>query len=59
MFKDALKRGLIISLVIVLIACVGGIGLLDLTGILFIFLLCCVLGIVSYIAHNRKDGDGQ
>lgn len=54
MFMTILKRGLIIGLVFVLIACVGGIAPLDLPIILILILLVVVLGLVSYIAHNHE-----
>lgn len=57
MLKIALKRGLIIALVIVLIACIGGIAPLDLPFILIIAILVILLGIVSYLSHNRRDND--
>ena len=50
----AIKRGLIIGLAIVLIACLGGIAVLDLPIILLIALVVIALGVVSYLAHNRK-----
>ena len=53
--KTALKRGLILGLIIVLVACVGGIAVLDLPIILIIVALVVLLGIVSYLAHNRKE----
>ena len=56
--NKALKRGLIIGLAIVLIACVGGIAALDIPVILLIAVLVIALGVVSYIAHNRK-GDSD
>jgi hypothetical protein len=49
-----LKRGLIIGLIFVLIACVGGIAAFDLPIILILAVLVVLLGIVSYLAHNRK-----
>lgn len=55
MFKTALKRGLIIALAIVLIACLGGIAALDLPIILLLILVVVVLGLVSYIAHNHHE----
>jgi len=55
MFKTAFKRGLIIALAIVAIACLGGIAALDLPIILLLILLVVVLGLVSYIAHNRHE----
>ena len=55
MLKTILKRGLIIGLAIVLIACVGGIAPLDLPIILILALLVIALGIVSYLSHNKKD----
>ena len=51
----AIKRGLIIGLAIVLVACLGGIAVLDLPIILLIALVVIALGVVSYLAHNRKD----
>lgn len=54
MLKTALKRGLIIALAIVLIACIGGIAPLDLPFILIIGILVILLGIVSYLSHNKK-----
>ena len=53
--KTALKRGLILGLIIVLVACVGGIAVLDLPIILIIVALVVLLGIVSYLVHNRKE----
>ena len=55
MFKTAFKRGLIIALAVVLIACIGGIAALDLPVILLLILLVIVLGVASYIAHNRHE----
>lgn len=55
MFKTAFKRGLIIALAIVLIACLGGIAALDLPIILLLILVVVVLGLVSYIAHNHHE----
>ena len=55
MFKTILKRGLIIGLIFVLIACVGGIAPLDLPIILIIILLVVLLGLVSYISHNHNE----
>jgi len=52
--KTILKRGLILGLIVVLIACIGGIAVLDLPIILIIGVLVILLGIVSYLAHNRK-----
>ena len=57
MLKTALKRGAIIGLIIVLIAFIGGIGMLDLPIILGLIILVVLLGIVSYLAHNHKRGD--
>jgi hypothetical protein len=55
MFKTAAKRGLIIALVIVGIACLGGIAALDLPIILLLILAVVILGLVSYIAHNHHE----
>jgi len=55
MFKSAFKRGLIIALAVVLIACLGGIAALDLPIILLLILAVVILGLVSYIAHNRHE----
>ena len=52
--KTIMKRGLIIGLAIVLIACIGGIAALDLPIILILGILVVVLGIASYLSHNRK-----
>ena len=49
-----LKRGLIIGLIFVLIACLGGIAPLDIPFILIIGIMVILLGIVSYLSHNRK-----
>ena len=49
-----LKRGLIIGLIFVLIAFVGGIAPLDLPIIMIAAVLVILLGIVSYLSHNRK-----
>ena len=57
MLKTAIKRGLIIALILVLIACLGGIAPLDLPIILIVALLVILLGIVSYLSHNRRDND--
>ena len=54
MLKTVLKRALIIALIFVVIACVGGIAPLDLPFILIIAVLVILLGIVSYLSHNRK-----
>lgn len=59
MLKTALKRGAIIGLIIVLIACIGGIAALDLPIILGLIILVVVLGIASYIAHNHRKDDGN
>ena len=59
MMKTVLKRGAIIGLVIVLIACVGGIAVLDIPIILGLIALVVILGIASYIAHNHRKGDGD
>ena len=53
--KSILKRGLILGLIVVLIACVGGIAALDLPIILLIGVIVIVLGLVSYISHNHKN----
>ena len=55
MFKTAFKRGLIIALSVVLIACIGGIAALDLPVILLLILLVVVLGLVSYVAHHHHE----
>ena len=55
MFKTAAKRGLIIALAVVLIACLGGIAALDLPIILLLILAVVILGLVSYIAHNHHE----
>lgn len=52
--KTILKRGLILAGILVLIACLGGIAALDLPIILILIILVVVLGIASYLAHNRK-----
>jgi hypothetical protein len=52
-----LKRGLIIGLIFVLIAFLGGIAPLDLPIILIVAILVILLGIVSYLSHNRRDKD--
>lgn len=57
MMKDVLKRGLIIGLIFVAIACVGGIAFLDLPVILVIVLLVVILGLVSYIVKSKRSGD--
>ena len=57
MLKTVLKRGLIIGLAFVLIACVGGIAPLDLPVILIVAILVILLGIVSYLSHNRRNND--
>lgn len=57
MLKTALKRGAIIGLIIVLIACVGGIAMLDLPIILGLIAIVVILGVASYIAHNHRKGD--
>ncbi len=54
MLKTAIKRGLIIALVLVPIACIGGIAPLDLPIILIIDVLVTLLGIASYLSHNKK-----
>ena len=54
-WKTILKRAAIIGLILVLIACVGGIATLDLPIILILVILVVVLGIASYLAHNRKE----
>ena len=59
MMKTVLKRGAIIGLVIVLIACVGGIAVLDIPIILGLIALVVILGVASYIAHNHRKGDGE
>ncbi len=55
MLKTILKRGLILGLIIVAVALVGGISALDLPIILILALLVVVLGIASYIAHNHNE----
>ena len=55
MFKTVLKRGLILGLIFVAIAIIGGIAPLDLPVILILVLLVVVLGIASYIAHNHNE----
>jgi len=57
MLKTVLKRALIIALIFVVIACVGGIAPLDLPFILIIAVLVILLGIVSYLSHNRRGKD--
>ena len=57
MLKTVLKRGLILALAFVLIACIGGIAPLDLPIILIVVALVILLGIVSYLSHNRRDKD--
>ena len=60
MMKTVLKRGAIIGLVIVLIACVGGIAALDIPIILGLIALVVILGVASYLAHNhRRDDDDE
>lgn len=49
-----LMRGLIIGLIFVLIACLGGIAPLDLPIILIVAILVILLGIASYLSHNKK-----
>ena len=49
-----LMRGLIIGLIFVLIACLGGIAPLDLPIILIVAVLVILLGIASYLSHNKK-----
>ena len=56
--KKALLRGLIIALVLVGIAMLGGVAALDIPVILIVILLVVVLGLVSYIAHNHR-GDKE
>ena len=55
MFKTVLKRGLILGLIFVAIALIGGIAPLDLPVILILVLFVVVLGIASYIAHNHNE----
>ena len=57
MMKTVLKRGAIIGLVIVLIACVGGIAVLDIPIILGLIALVVILGVASYLAHNYRRND--
>ena len=57
MMKTVLKRGAIIGLVIVLIACVGGIAALDIPIILGLIALVVILGVASYLAHNHQRND--
>ena len=60
MLKTALKRGAIIGIVIVLIACIGGIAMLDIPIILGLIALVVILGVASYLAHNhRRDDDDE
>ena len=49
-----LIRGLIIALVLVLIACVGGIAPLDLPFIIIIGLLVLILAALMVLIHNKK-----
>ena len=49
-----LMRGLIIGLIFVLIAFLGGIAPLDLPIILIVAILVILLGIASYLSHNKK-----
>ena len=53
MFKTALKRGLILGVIIVLIACVG-MGVIDFTVFAIIAVLVMILAGVMTIVHNQR-----
>ena len=53
MFKTALKRGLILGVIIVLIACVG-MGIIDFTVFAIIALLVLILAGIMTLIHNQR-----
>ena len=53
MFKTALKRGLILGVIIVLIACLG-MGIIDFTVFAIIGLLVLILAGVMTLVHNQR-----
>ena len=53
MFKTALKRGLILGFIIVLIACLG-MGIIDIVVFGVIALLVLIAAGVATIVHNQK-----
>ena len=54
MFKTVMKRGLILGLIFVAIALVGGIAFFDLPIIIIIGLLVLILAGVMVLIHNQK-----
>ena len=54
MFKTVLKRGLILGLIIVAVACIGGIAFLDLPFMVIIGLLVLILAGIMVLIHNQK-----
>ena len=57
MMKEVLKRGLILALIFVGIACVGWIAFLDIPVILIVVLVVIALGIVTYMIKQKRGGD--
>ena len=53
-WKKILIRGLILALILVCIALVGGIAALDLPVILIIVLLVFILAALAVIIHNQR-----
>ena len=53
-WKKILTRGLILALILVGIALVGGIAALDLPIILIIVLLVLILAALAVIIHNQR-----
>ena len=53
-FGKILKRGLILGLIIVLIACVG-MGIIDITVFAIVGLLVLILAGVMTLVHNNRN----
>ena len=53
-FGKILKRGLLLGLIIVLIACVG-MGIIDITVFAVVGLLVLILAGVMTIIHNQRE----
>lgn len=58
-WKKILIRGLILALILVGIALVGGIATLDIPIILIIFLLVLILATLTVILHNQRANQNK
>lgn len=54
-WKKILLRALIIAVIATLIACVGGMGVLDLTFFIIVGLLVAILAVLVVILHRLND----